>query len=101
MTVAATILARADELRPKLTGHLFICTGMPHDYKDQQGGKCNMFPEQLASGSWETYKNGPVANRAMCDVYAGMNKTRGRETRTKCGAQIWQSAMPTIRFSPP
>jgi hypothetical protein len=98
--MAATILAREDELRPKLTGHLFICTGMPHVYKDLQGGECNLFPEQLASGSWETYKNGPVANRAMCDVYAGMDKTRVRETMTKCGLQIWQSAMPTILFSP-
>ncbi|KAK5197953.1 hypothetical protein LTR92_002198 [Exophiala xenobiotica] len=74
LTMAATMLAREDELRPKLTGHLFICTGMPHVYKDLQGGKCNLFPEQLASGSWETYKNGPVANRAMCDVYADMAK---------------------------
>jgi hypothetical protein len=36
--MAATILAREDELRPKLTGHFFICTGMPHVYKDLQGG---------------------------------------------------------------
>ncbi|OQU99302.1 hypothetical protein CLAIMM_04950 [Cladophialophora immunda] len=69
LTCMATIMARDDKLDPPLTGHLFICTGFPHDYTDRKGTKVVLFPEQLLHGSWERYKNGPVATREMNDLY--------------------------------
>ncbi|RMZ86741.1 hypothetical protein DV736_g6031, partial [Chaetothyriales sp. CBS 134916] len=71
-TVMATILAREDELRPELTGHLFICTGMPHQGSDRKGNSFSLFPEKLALGSWETYKDGPLVNRAMMNYYSDL-----------------------------
>ncbi|KAJ9645567.1 hypothetical protein H2204_001148 [Knufia peltigerae] len=71
-TVEATILARNEGLQPKLTGHVYICTGMPHDYQDQQGRKCALYPEKLTSGSWARYRNGPVANYEMNMYYADL-----------------------------
>ena len=71
-TNIATILARDDALRPALTGHLYVNTGMPHQYSSKKLGKSmDLFPEQLAHGSFETYKNGPVATREMNNFYAG------------------------------
>ena len=73
LTNMCAILARDEGLQPQLTGHVYICTGFLHDYTDQNGNVCRLFPEKLqsASGSWETYKDGPVSNRAMNDFYAG------------------------------
>ena len=67
------ILARDEKLQPRLTGHVYICTGFLHDYTDQNGNVLRLFPEQFrsASRSWEMYKDGPVSNRAMNDFYAG------------------------------
>ncbi|EXJ61605.1 hypothetical protein A1O7_02033 [Cladophialophora yegresii CBS 114405] len=68
-TSMAAIQARDEHLQPRLMGHLFLCTGMPHSYKDSKGDILNLFPEQLAHGSWEKYKDGPVATREMNDLY--------------------------------
>ncbi len=70
LTCMATILARDENLRPALTGHFFACTGMPHQHKGKNGRDIDLFPEQLAHGSWETYKDGPVATRDMNAFYA-------------------------------
>lgn len=70
-TNIATILARDDELEPALTGHLYVCTGMPHQYEGENGNAVDLFPDQLAHGSWETYKHGPVASREVSKFYAG------------------------------
>lgn len=70
-TNIATILARDDALQPALTGHLYVCTGMPHQHRSETGEAIDLFPDQLAHGSWETYKNGPVASREMNAFYGG------------------------------
>ncbi|KAJ9605717.1 hypothetical protein H2200_009566 [Cladophialophora chaetospira] len=70
LTCMATILARDEHLQPALTGHLLVCTGMPHSLTDKKGGVLDLFPDQLAHGGWEKYKDGPVATRAMNDLYA-------------------------------
>lgn len=67
----STILARDDDLQPPLTGHLLICTGLPHQYQGKNGHAINLFPDQLANGSWEMYKDGPVGTREMNLFYAG------------------------------
>ncbi|ETI27161.1 hypothetical protein G647_09843 [Cladophialophora carrionii CBS 160.54] len=69
VTSMAAIQARDEHLQPRLTGHLFLCTGMPHSYIDSTGDILNLFPEQLAHGSWEKYKSGPVATREMNVLY--------------------------------
>ncbi|KAI1620253.1 Alpha/Beta hydrolase protein [Exophiala viscosa] len=76
LTNMCSILARDEGLRPNLTGHVYICTGFPHDYRDQNGNISQLFPEQFQSpsGSWEMYKDGPVANRAMNGFYADLAK---------------------------
>jgi hypothetical protein len=43
---------------------------MPHSHEDAKGNILNLFPEQLTRGSWEKYKDGPVATRAMNALYA-------------------------------
>jgi hypothetical protein len=91
----ATILARDDEIRPPLTGHLFICTGFPHQRTDKKGNSIDLFPSKLAHGSWEMYKNGPVASREMNDLYAGMGRQEMYpfdETNTKPVGQISPTA---------
>ncbi|OAP64124.1 hypothetical protein AYL99_00096 [Fonsecaea erecta] len=79
LTSMATIMARDDKLQPPLSGHLLICTGMPHDYTDRNGNKVVLFPGQLANGSWERYKNGPVANLEMNLLYGHIAKFDGHE----------------------
>ncbi|KIV81733.1 hypothetical protein PV11_03896 [Exophiala sideris] len=76
LTSPCALLARDEGLRPNLTGHVYICTGLPHAYTDQNGNVMHLFPEQLqsASGSWEMYKDGPVASRAMNVFYADLAK---------------------------
>ncbi|EXJ66581.1 uncharacterized protein A1O5_10251 [Cladophialophora psammophila CBS 110553] len=69
LTCMATILARDDKLQPPLTGHFFMCTGMPHSYIDRKGNNKVLFPEHLSNGSWERYRNGPVATREMNILY--------------------------------
>ncbi|KIX93239.1 uncharacterized protein Z520_11094 [Fonsecaea multimorphosa CBS 102226] len=69
LTCMATIMARDDKLQPSLSGHLLICTGMPHDFTDRKGHNVVLFPEKLSRGSWERYKNGPVATREMNILY--------------------------------
>jgi len=54
-------------------GHLFICTGFPHQRTDKKGNSIDLFPSKLAHGSWEMYKNGPVASREMNDLYADLS----------------------------
>ncbi|KEF56521.1 uncharacterized protein A1O9_06708 [Exophiala aquamarina CBS 119918] len=70
-TDIATILARVDGLEPALTGHLYIWTGIPHRFEGENGNAIDLFPDQLAHGSWETYKHGPVASREVSKFYAG------------------------------
>ena len=69
MTSMVTIKARDDNLQPPLTGQLFICTGMPFSFEDRKGNSITLFADQLAHGSWEKYKDGPVATRAMNTLY--------------------------------
>jgi acetyl esterase/lipase len=69
-TCMAAIKAKDKHLQPPLTGHLLVCTGMPHSHEDAKGNILNLFPEQLTRGSWEKYKDGPVATRAMNTLYA-------------------------------
>ncbi|OAL22062.1 hypothetical protein AYO20_11256 [Fonsecaea nubica] len=78
-TCMAAIMARDDKLQPPLTGHVFLCTGMPHDYTDQKGHKLALFPEQLLKGSWERYKNGPVATREMNILYGQISQFDARD----------------------
>lgn len=76
VTNIATILARDDALQPALTGHLYVCTGMPFQLPNASGDgfAINLFPDKLANGgSWETYKNGPVASRSMNEFYGGLD----------------------------
>jgi acetyl esterase/lipase len=73
LTTQAIVLARDEHLQPALTGHLLVCTGMPHDHTGKEGGSFNLFPERLRQphGSWEKYKDGPVATRQMNAIYGG------------------------------
>lgn len=66
----AAVLARDEGLQPALTGHFLVCTGMPHSYSDRKGNTRELFPDELLHGSWEKYKNGPVATREMNELYA-------------------------------
>ena len=69
LSCMATIIARDERLQPGLTGHLLVCTGMPHSVQDKKGGRLDLFPEQLGHGGWEKYKDGPVATREMNELY--------------------------------
>ncbi|KIW69912.1 hypothetical protein PV04_02228 [Phialophora macrospora] len=79
LTCMAAIKARDEHLQPPLTGHIFLCTGMPHYDEDDKGIILNLFPEQLAHGSWEKYKDGPVATRAMNVLYGRLASCDSRD----------------------
>lgn len=79
VTNIATILARDDALRPALTGHLYVCTGMPFQFRSGGDLVFQVFGDELAhkNSSWEIYKNGPVASRSMNDFYGGLHTIHG------------------------
>jgi acetyl esterase/lipase len=41
----AAVLARDNRLQPTLTGHMLVCTGMPHSIQDGHGNSVELFPD--------------------------------------------------------
>lgn len=74
---SAAVLARDEGMQPPISGHFFMCTGMPHQFEDKEGNQIELLPEQFINGSWERYKDCPVANRELNLFYGGRLRTAG------------------------